>query len=65
MEFAWGDPWVAETRFSDDDITTKFRHVTKLPTAIADAVIDLVITKKVGSSSGLSRDCPSGLNRGS
>lgn len=49
VDFAWGDPWVAETRFSDDDIVSKFRHVTELPKVAADAVIDLVMAKGLGS----------------
>lgn len=49
VDFAWGDPWTAETRFSDDDLIAKFRHATELPTDTADAVLELVLTRKLGS----------------
>lgn len=50
MDFAWGDPWSAEMRFSDVDVISKFNQVTGLPASAANAVIELVMTKKLGSS---------------
>lgn len=49
-EFAWGDPWSDETRFSDADIVAKFRSVTRLPTAVADAVIETVMVSDLGAN---------------
>lgn len=49
VDFTWGDPWAEETRFSDDDIIAKFRSVTGLPTAAADAVIDTVMRESLGA----------------
>lgn len=50
VDFAWGDPWRDETRFSDDDIVAKFRTVTNLPTAVADAVIETVMAAEFGAN---------------
>ncbi|SFK14584.1 MmgE/PrpD family protein [Bradyrhizobium sp. Gha] len=49
-DFAWGDPWSEETRFSDDDIVAKFRTVSNLPTIVADRVIETVMSAKAGAS---------------
>ncbi|QOZ23919.1 MmgE/PrpD family protein [Bradyrhizobium sp. CCBAU 51753] len=50
VDFAWGDPWSDETRFSDDDIVEKFRSVTNLPSSIADPVIETVMVAELGAS---------------
>ncbi|MCP1909575.1 2-methylcitrate dehydratase PrpD [Bradyrhizobium elkanii] len=48
VEFTWGDPWTVDTRFTDDDIVAKFRTATGLPAALADPVIDTLLTGKAG-----------------
>lgn len=50
VDFAWGDPWSDVTRFSDDDIIAKFREITNLPRAIADAAIETVMVADLGAS---------------
>jgi len=50
VEFAWGDPWLEETRFSDDDIVAKFRRVTNLPIAMADAVVETIMMAELGAN---------------
>lgn len=49
-DFAWGDPWSDETRFTDDDIIAKFRAISNLPTSVADAVIETLMVANLGSS---------------
>ncbi|MHC4049442.1 MmgE/PrpD family protein [Bradyrhizobium sp. 25ACV] len=49
VDFAWGDPWSDETRFSDGDIVSKFRTVTCLPTETADEVIETIMVSDLGA----------------